>query len=51
MPTPRTESVERALSILNAFSSQKPQLSLAEIARETGLHKSTILRLINSMTL
>lgn len=51
MPANRTESVERALSILSAFSTQSPQLSLADIARETGLHKSTILRLANSMML
>ena len=47
----RTESVERAMSILCAFSTQKPQLSLAELAEETGLHKSTILRLTNSLSL
>lgn len=45
----RTESVERAMSILMAFSAQTPRLSLADLARETGLHKSTILRLTNSM--
>lgn len=45
----RTESVERAMSILSAFSTQKPSMSLAEVAEETGLHKSTILRLTNSM--
>lgn len=49
MATNRTESVERALSILSAFSTQKPIMTLAEIAEETGLHKSTILRLTNSM--
>ena len=47
----RTESVERAMSILNAFTSQKPRLTLAELAKETGLHKSTILRLTTSMAL
>ncbi|WP_298963789.1 IclR family transcriptional regulator [uncultured Roseibium sp.] len=49
MTANRTESVERALSILSAFSTQKPTMTLAEIAEETGLHKSTILRLTNSM--
>ncbi|MEM8703715.1 MAG: IclR family transcriptional regulator [Pseudomonadota bacterium] len=49
MAANRTESVERALSILSAFSTQKPTMTLAEIAEETGLHKSTILRLTNSM--
>ena len=51
MGATRTESVERAMSILNAFTSQSPRMSLAELARETGLHKSTILRLTNSMAL
>ncbi len=49
MPANRTESVERAMSILSAFSTQRPIMSLAELAEETGLHKSTILRLTNSM--
>ncbi len=49
MSANRTESVERALSILNAFSTQRPEMTLAELAEETGLHKSTILRLTNSM--
>ena len=47
----RTEAVERAMSILTAFSIQRPLLSLAELAAETGLHKSTILRLTRSMAL
>ena len=45
----RTESVERAMSILSAFTTEKPTMTLAEVAEETGLHKSTILRLTNSM--
>lgn len=49
MAATRTEFVERALSILTAFSAQRPSMSLAELADETGLHKSTILRLTNSM--
>ncbi|MEX0348210.1 MAG: IclR family transcriptional regulator [Paracoccaceae bacterium] len=47
----RTESVERAMSILNAFSAQQPEMTLAQLAEETGLHKSTILRLTNSMAI
>lgn len=47
----RTESVERAMSILAAFSMRRPRLSLADLAQETGLHKSTILRLTRSMML
>ena len=51
MAATRTESVERAMSILLAFTTQKPKLTLAELAAETGLHKSTILRLTNSLLL
>ncbi|MGP6087534.1 IclR family transcriptional regulator [Antarctobacter jejuensis] len=51
MAANRTESVERAMAILSAFSAQKPAMTLAELAEETGLHKSTILRLTNSMTI
>lgn len=47
----RTESVERAMSILTAFTSHRPAMTLAELAVETGLHKSTILRLTNSMSM
>ncbi|MGP9805341.1 IclR family transcriptional regulator [Paracoccus sp. NSM] len=51
MPAERTESVERALSILTAFSIRRPRLTLAELAAETGLHKSTILRLTRSLAI
>ncbi|MDC0739367.1 IclR family transcriptional regulator [Cognatishimia sp. SS12] len=51
MGAKRTESVERAMSILSAFSAQKPTMSLAELAEETGLHKSTILRLTTSLAI
>lgn len=47
----RTESVERALSILTAFGMRRPKMTLAELAEETGLHKSTILRLTRSMAI
>lgn len=42
-------AVDRALTILGAFSNHAPSLSLGEIADRTGLYKSTILRLIQSM--
>ncbi|WP_353536211.1 helix-turn-helix domain-containing protein, partial [Cognatishimia sp. WU-CL00825] len=51
MGAKRTESVERAMSILNAFSAQNPTMSLAALAEETGLHKSTILRLTTSLAI
>src|ERR1700679_4033769 len=43
-------SVERALAVLEAFRNDDEALSLAELARRTGLYKSTILRLIESLT-
>lgn len=49
MPQERVEAVERALSIVSAFSDGDQALSLAEIARRTGLYKSTILRLAGSL--
>lgn len=42
-------AVDRALTILEAFSNNAPSLSLGEIAARTGFYKSTILRLIQSM--
>jgi DNA-binding IclR family transcriptional regulator len=42
-------AVDRAFSILAAFNIDQESLSLAEIARRTGLYKSTILRLIASL--
>lgn len=47
----RTESVERAMSILTAFSNDAPKLTLTQLAAETGLHKSTVLRLTTSMSI
>lgn len=42
-------AVDRAFAILRAFDADHPVLTLAELARRTGLYKSTILRLINSL--
>lgn len=42
-------AVDRAFDILHAFTREKPILTLAEIARATGLYKSTILRLMGSL--
>lgn len=45
----RVESVERALSILEAFGESEPTLSLAQLSEQTGLYKSTILRIAGSL--
>ena len=42
-------AVDRAFAILSAFNIEQDCLTLAEIARRTGLYKSTILRLIASL--
>jgi len=42
-------AVDRALSILDAFSDDTPVLTLAEIAKQTSLYKSTVLRLARSL--
>jgi len=42
-------AVDRALSILDVFTDDEPVLTLAEIARRTGLYKSTVLRLARSL--
>ena len=43
------ESVERALSILRAFSESRRQMTLTEISQATGYYKSTVLRLTASL--
>ncbi|MDB5815669.1 MAG: IclR family transcriptional regulator [Rhodocyclales bacterium] len=42
-------AVDRALLILSAFREDDVSLSLALLARRTGLYKSTILRLLQSL--
>jgi len=42
-------AVDRALAILDAFTDQDQKLSLAELAKRTGLYKSTAIRLAKSL--
>ena len=42
-------AVERALAILDAFTDQDSELTLAELAKRTKMYKSTILRLARSL--
>jgi len=42
-------TLERALTILAAFTKNDLTLSLAEISRRTGLYKSTLLRLLSTL--
>lgn len=50
-PGQRVEAVEKALSILDAFSEERSAMSLSEIAAETGISKSSLPRLLNSLML
>ena len=49
MSTDRVEAVERALAVLDAFQTDRTEMTLAEIAVATGFYKSTILRLAGSL--
>ncbi|MGH8841220.1 MAG: helix-turn-helix domain-containing protein, partial [Advenella sp.] len=42
-------AVDRAIAILQAMSTQATPMALADLARSTGLYKSTLLRLIASL--
>jgi DNA-binding IclR family transcriptional regulator len=42
-------TLDRALSLLAAFTSSQPQLTLAELAERTHLYKSTVLRMLASL--
>lgn len=44
----KVDALERALDILEAFSDSKNSLTLKQLAEETGLYKSRILRLTSS---
>ncbi len=48
-PVDGVAALDRAIAILDAFATADRSLSLAEIAARTGLYKSTILRLANSL--
>jgi DNA-binding IclR family transcriptional regulator len=43
------EAVDRALSILECFSKQRPELGVTEISRLLNLHKSTVFRCLASL--
>jgi DNA-binding IclR family transcriptional regulator len=49
---PRTssvQSIERAISILKAFSMEKEELGVTELSHQLNLHKSTVSRLLTSL--
>jgi len=42
-------TVDKALNLLNYFSTEKPEYGLSELAREAGLDKATTLRIMASL--
>jgi len=42
-------SVSKALTLLDAFTAEKPQLTLSELARRAGAHKSSAFRLLSTL--
>jgi IclR family pca regulon transcriptional regulator len=44
-----SQSLERGLSVLDAFAGMHSTLGIAEIAREVGLNKSTTHRYVNTL--
>jgi DNA-binding IclR family transcriptional regulator len=42
----RIQAIERAVTLLNAFSAEEPELGVTELASRVGLHKSTVHRFL-----
>ncbi|MGD9156515.1 MAG: helix-turn-helix domain-containing protein [Bacillota bacterium] len=49
MTSQRIESLAKALTILNLFKFNKPEWGVTEIARELGMQKSTVFRLLATL--
>ncbi len=48
-PAYKVSVLDRSISVLQAFTVTTPHLTLAEISRATGLHRSTVLRLLSTL--
>ncbi len=48
-PYPGTQSVARALSLLEAFTRERPEWGVRELARRVGLNKTTVFRLLGAL--
>lgn len=46
---PGTQSIRRAVALLNAFTDERPLQRLSDLARATRLHKTTIHRLLGTL--
>lgn len=49
LPYPGTQAVRRAISLLKMFTEGEPELGLAELARRSGLNKTTTYRLLTAL--
>jgi len=50
MPVNETQSLHRAITILDCFQENQPELGVREIARQLELHPSTVGRMLTTMT-
>jgi DNA-binding IclR family transcriptional regulator len=50
MPTSETQSIHRAVAILDCFQENQPELGVREIARQLDLHPSTVGRILTTLT-
>ncbi len=48
-PYPGTQAIRRAIALLKAFTDEKPEWGLTELARAAGLHKTTAYRLLSAL--
>ena len=46
---PVLSSVSKALTLLDAFTAEKPELTLTELARQAGAHKISAFRLLSTL--
>ncbi|HUF27925.1 MAG TPA: IclR family transcriptional regulator [Gemmatimonadaceae bacterium] len=50
-PVSGTQAVRRAVTLLRAFTDASPEWGLSELARDVGLHKTTVFRLLATLEL
>lgn len=50
MPATETQSIHRAVAILDCFQDNQPELGVREIARQLELHPSTVGRMLTTLT-
>lgn len=48
-PAYKVNVLDRAISVLQAFSHEAPRQTLAQLSRATGLHRSTVLRFLSTL--